>query len=85
MTSHSKSQEAAFGFALSGSLRGLFGRALAALDRRVAALFFWQSVGRRIDRLSALSDAELRQLGFERSEIVARVHEAARAEQEQRR
>ncbi|WP_193368752.1 hypothetical protein [Pelagibius marinus] len=87
MTSQSKgrSQDADLGVAISGAARGLFARLRVALDRRVATLFFWCSVSRRIEQLSALSDAELRQLGFERNEIVARVYEEARGAQDQQR
>jgi len=82
MTSHSKSQDAGLAGACAGRglvARGLLARAWTALDGWVSAVFYWRSVSRRIDRLSALSDAELKQLGFERSGIVARVYEEARA------
>lgn len=96
MTSHSKCQDAGLTGALSGVgpargagrgpfVGGFFARAWAALGAWVAAAFHWRSVSRTIHRLSSLSDAELKQLGLERSEIVARVYEEARAEQDRRR
>ncbi|MEO3427379.1 hypothetical protein AAFN88_00880 [Pelagibius sp. CAU 1746] len=86
MASHAKSQDAALTGALSagGTGRGLLARAWAALGAWVAAVFFWRSVSRAIDRLSSLSDADLKRLGLERNEIVARVYEEARAAQDRR-
>lgn len=63
----------------------LLRRGLAIVEDWVAYLLHWQSVSRRISRLSALSDAELERLGIERHEIVAEVFEAARAEWDRRR
>ncbi len=91
MTSHSNCRDVELGIAFAGTrpargaARGPVGRALAALDGWIASVLFWQSVSRTIRRLSVLSDTELQRLGFERSEIVARVYEAARTEQERRR
>jgi uncharacterized protein YjiS (DUF1127 family) len=66
-------------------VRAFFVRTGAALDGWVATAFYWRSVSRTIHRLSSLSDAELKRLGLERSEIVARVYEEARAGQDRRR
>jgi uncharacterized protein YjiS (DUF1127 family) len=96
MTSHSKSQGAGLTGAFSGVgpapgagrgrfTRARFTRAWAALDGWLAAALYWRSVSRSIHRLSSLSDAELKRLGLERSEIVARVYEEARAGQDRRR
>lgn len=65
--------------AVEGTLLALPRRALAALDRWIGWLLFWQQIDYDIRRLACLSDAELQRLRLERNEIVARVYEAVRA------
>jgi len=60
---------------------GLIERGFAAIGNAVAPLFFWQSVSRTIQQLSALNDAELQRRGLAREEIVPWVYRSACAEQ----
>lgn len=88
MISQTEGPDAASPQTSAGGARA--GRALAALPRRVLAVFdhwvacllFWQQIDHDIGRLAALSDGELRRLGLRRNEIVARVYEAARTRED---
>jgi hypothetical protein len=82
---HSRHAVEAPARAAGSALRKLPRRVLAAFDRAVDALLFWQRVDHGIRRLAALSDAELKRRGLERGEIVASVYAASMRERERLR